>query len=103
MSKMADLTDKERVRAVVREAVRESLVRFAQFSLRDDAFDLIVGRSSSNAADQLATPAVKLTEEERNHLLDIRTLLRERHAAHASAGLWSAEIATLDRLLKETP
>lgn len=94
---IAIAADKERVRAVVRTACLES------FMFDDSVESTQIETVANRAADQLATPAVKLTEEDRNHLLDIRTLLRERHAAHASAGLWSAEIATLGRLLKEKP
>jgi hypothetical protein len=41
-----------------------------------------------------AAPAPKLTEEERNHLLSIRG-----HFLSGLPDLWSAELATLDRLL----
>lgn len=110
--------DKERVRETVRSAIDHS--RHLPHGQAEVAI-------ANRVADQLATPSLcfppshpttlgdvwvgetkpaftasapKLTEEERNHLLTIRSHLNERHGAHASAGLWSAELATLDHLLE---
>jgi hypothetical protein len=83
--------DENRVRNVVREACEEA------WSLdREEVTQGQTERIAARAAKQLAT-AAGLSEDERNHLLSVRALLRERNAVHAD--LWSAEIATIDRLL----
>jgi hypothetical protein len=53
--------------------------------------------TTGSAPAVTATPTARLSEDERNHLLSVRALLRERNAVHAV--LWGAEISTLDRLL----
>jgi hypothetical protein len=50
------VVDTAHVRIVVAEAVREALMRFAQFSLRADVFDLIIDRSAASATEKLTTP-----------------------------------------------
>lgn len=85
--------DKERVRAVVDAVAMRVLVELENYETHDEAAHQIANR----AADQLATPAVRLTEEERYNLGDVRAHLGKRPY------LWSDELATLDRLIKETP
>jgi hypothetical protein len=80
--------DEERVRSVVRAEMNELIANDGPVTTPEEV-DYIATR----AAKQLATAAVRLSEDERNHLLSIRSQLR------CSQHMWRSEIATLDRLL----
>lgn len=82
--------DKERVRAVVREVAEEVL--------RSDGVYGYSDRIAKRAAEQLASPAVRLTEEERNDLVNIRSIISQL-AKLADTEAFASGISTLDRLL----
>lgn len=94
----AQTASEERMRAVVLAGIEE-YARYPEGAPLG-GHGTVACDIATRAAKQLAG-GVGLSEEERNHLLSVRTLLKERSAVHSD--LWGAEIATLDRLLRGAP
>lgn len=95
----AIVADKKQVWAVVNDEAESVLGSDIHVLVGNMDSERIANAIATRVADRLATPAPKLTEEERNHLLSIRSHLSERRGHHSSVNLWSDELATLDRLL----
>jgi hypothetical protein len=87
--------DRERVRAVVRKSVHDALCIHDNDSIQLADWTEMGDGVATRAADQLAMPAVKLTEEERGSLLRIRKIIdcfnTSKHRTE--------DLALLDRLL----